>query len=173
MSAEALSPVTSTTSGIDAEQFRAIFRAHPAGVAVVTLHDGHRPVGFTATSVISVSAEPPLVAFSVSTGSSSWPALSASRQVVINFLADDQASLSARFAASGVDRFADGGWRPLPSGVPVLDGCSGWIEAAIHSRLPAADSRIVLVEAMAAWGTGRQPLVYRDRSYHKLIEYEI
>ena len=38
--------------------FRSIFRRHPAGVAVVALRDGDRPVGFTATSVISVSAEP-------------------------------------------------------------------------------------------------------------------
>ena len=60
------------TGVLDADQFRAIFRQHPAGVAVVTLvaEDG-RPVGFTATSVISVSADPPLVAFSINTTSSS------------------------------------------------------------------------------------------------------
>lgn len=173
MSAEPTSSVSAVQSGLDAEHFRALFRAHPAGVAVVTLHDGSRPVGFTATSVISVSLDPPLAAFSISTTSSSWPALSTTDRLVINFLADDQRALSARFATSGIDRFADGGWRLSSTGVPVLNDCSGWIEASVQSRFPAADSRLILVRAVAAWGTGRPPLIYRDRSYHRLVEYEI
>ena len=55
--------------------FKSLFRQHPAGVAVVTLtHEGTR-YGFTATSVISVSADPPILTFSIDSSSSSWPAL--------------------------------------------------------------------------------------------------
>jgi flavin reductase (DIM6/NTAB) family NADH-FMN oxidoreductase RutF len=37
------------------QAYKDVFRRHPAGVAVVTLlDDQRRPVGFTATSVISV-----------------------------------------------------------------------------------------------------------------------
>lgn len=51
---------------------RSVFRRHAAGVAVVTARGGAGPVGFTATSLTSVSADPPLVSFGISTGSSSW-----------------------------------------------------------------------------------------------------
>ncbi|MCW7991564.1 flavin reductase, partial [Streptomyces platensis subsp. clarensis] len=51
---------------------RSVFRQHAAGVAVITAH-GERPVGFTATSLNSVAADPPLISFGVGTGSSSWP----------------------------------------------------------------------------------------------------
>ncbi|MFT4216274.1 MAG: flavin reductase family protein [Micropruina sp.] len=161
-------PIAATEPGIDAEQFRTIFRGHPAGVAVITLHDGNRAYGFTATSVISVSAEPPLFAFSVHAASSSWSALSRVRRVMINFLAEDQADVAARFATSGIDRFAAGGWHPLPTGEPVLAGCAGWIEGRVRSHVPAAGSRLILAEAAAAWGTDRRPLIYRDRTYHRL-----
>lgn len=171
----AAEPIVPEEAGhhLDRASFTSIFRQHPAGVAVVTLVQGNRPVGFTATSVISVSADPPLVAFSISATSSSWPALQRADRVVVNFLADDQAELSGRFATSGIDRFADGGWHRLPSGEPILDGCAGWIVARVHNRVPAGGSHLVVVEAVTARSAVRQPLVYRDRSYHRLVEYEI
>lgn len=75
-------------------------------------------MGFTATSVISVSAAPPLLAFSLASTSSSWPAISAARTVTVNFLSADQDDVSARFATSGIDRFAAGGWSPSRPGSP-------------------------------------------------------
>lgn len=166
-------PIIGGEQGIDADQFRMIFRGHPAGVAVVTLHDGGRAYGFTATSVISVSADPPLFAFSVHEASSSWSALSRVRRVMVNFLAEDQADVAARFATSGIDRFAAGGWHPLPTGEPVLAGCSGWIEGRVRSRVPAAGSRLIIAQAAAAWSSGLQPLIYRDHTYHRLAAPEI
>jgi hypothetical protein len=41
---------------------------------------------------------------------------------VVNLRADDQAEVSARFAAHGHDRFAAGGWSRLPTAEPVLHG---------------------------------------------------
>jgi len=48
------------------EHFREAFRRHPAGVAVITADPGDRPVAMTVSSLISVSAAPPIVAFSLS-----------------------------------------------------------------------------------------------------------
>ncbi len=44
---------------LSADDFKSAFRNHPAGVSVVTADPGDGPVGLTATSVISVSANPP------------------------------------------------------------------------------------------------------------------
>lgn len=151
------------------EQYKSVFRRHAAGVAVVTLLGDRGPVGFTATSVISVSAEPPLLAFSIDSGSSSWPALARTRTLVVSFLAQDQADLSARFAARGEDRFAAGGWSTLPTGEPVLDGAQSWVRGRVVQRTPVGTSYLVSVRALDH-GTrdDAEPLVYRDRRYYAL-----
>ena len=158
---------------LDRETFAALFRRHPAGVAVITLTDGVRPVGFTATSVISVSAQPAVLAFSINDTSSAWPALSRSATVTVNLLAADQRQLSTVFATSGIDRFAQVDWHQLPTGEPVLYGTAGWISGRILERVPAGGSHVVIVAADRAQLSNEEPLVYRNRTYHQLLEYEI
>jgi flavin reductase (DIM6/NTAB) family NADH-FMN oxidoreductase RutF len=151
------------------DQYKAVFRRHAAGVAVIALDGPDGPVGFTATSVISVSAAPPLLAFSIDSGSSSWPALAEAPTLVVSFLADDQAHLSARFAARGVDRFAGGGWSRLPSGEPVLDDALCWVRARVVQRTPVGTSFLVSVRALEHGARpDAAPLVYRDRAYYAL-----
>lgn len=149
--------------------FKSIFRHHPAGVAVVTLRTPHGPVGFTATSVISVSAAPPIFAFSLAGTSSSRPALEEAGTVVVNLLADDQDDVAARFAARGVDRFAGVDWHPLPTGEPVLRGTTAWVRGRIEQRVPVGDSLLITVHALLAeHSRGENPLVYNNRAYHRL-----
>lgn len=156
------------------DEYKTVFRQHPAGVAVVALLHAGRPVGFTATSVISVSAAPPLLAFSLASTSSSWPALSEARTIAISFLADHQDDVSARFATSGIDRFADGGWTALPTGEPVIDGAVSWFRARVVQRTPVGDSYLVSLRALESSLTRSggepvaSPLVYKNRAYHRI-----
>lgn len=163
-----------------ADEFKTIFRNHPAGVAVVALQHEGRLVGFTATSVISVSAAPPLLAFSLASTSSSWPAVSEADTLTVSFLADHQEHLSARFATSGIDRFADGGWTSLPTGEPVIDGAVSWFRARVVQRTPVGDSYLVSLRALESNLTAAgddsnrahepSPLVYKNRNHHRLGE---
>ncbi|MGM1030724.1 MAG: flavin reductase family protein [Actinomycetota bacterium] len=155
---------------LDADRFRAIFRRHAAAVAVVTLNGPVGPVGFTATSVISVSATPPVLAFSVASASSSWPALSSAETVVVNFLRADQADVSTRFATPGIDRFGTGDWHALPSGEPVLHGTRAWMHAQVIDRIPVGASYLVAVRALASSAPplDAEPLIYLNRTYPRL-----
>lgn len=164
---------TDADGALDRETFADLFRRHPAGVAVITLTDGTRPLGFTATSVISVSAQPAVLAFSINDTSSSWPALSQAESVTVNLLATDQRQVSTVFATSGIDRFAQVDWHQLPTGEPVLNGAAGWISGRILERVPAGGSHVVIVAADRAEIANAEPLVYRNRTYHQLLEYEI
>jgi flavin reductase (DIM6/NTAB) family NADH-FMN oxidoreductase RutF len=154
---------------ISSAAFRSIFRRHPAGVAIVALSDGDRPVGFTATSVISVSAEPPVLVFSVAATSSSWPALARASSLTVSFLAADQVDVSARFATSGIDRFAGVDWFSLPTGEPVIAAAPSWVRGEILQRTPVGASFLVVVQAVEAHrGDSVPPLVYHDRGYHQV-----
>lgn len=158
---------------LDVQRYREVVGRHPAGVTVVTLQGTDRPVGFTASSVVSVSSTPPVLAFCVSERSGSWPALAVAASVVVNLLAVDQVALAERFSERGVDRFADGSaWSRLPTGDPVLRGTRGWIRGEILERVSLGGSHLIAVRALTH-GADRPdaaPLVYRDGTYHHLAE---
>jgi flavin reductase (DIM6/NTAB) family NADH-FMN oxidoreductase RutF len=159
-------------SQVSPDAFKSVFRRHPAGVAVITF--GHEGVlyGFTATSVISVSADPPVLTFSIDSTSSSWPALAEADTLVINFLAAAQVDVSARFATRGIDRFAGGGWSLLGTGEPVLDGNQAWLRGRVVQRTAIGRSFLVSVLALEAHQAGpAAPLVYHDRTYHAVGEH--
>ena len=90
--------MTATVPGLEPTQFRNVFRRHPAGVVVITLDAGHGPIGFTATSLSSLSLEPPLVSFGIDVGTSSWPHLSRASSAVVTFLGGHQEDVARTFA---------------------------------------------------------------------------
>ena len=156
--------------GITADQYRAAMRRYPAGVTIVTLDAGAGPVGFTATSLTSVSVEPPLLSFGIGVGASSWPAISEADHVGVHILGEHQQELAATFARSGADRFgAPTDWREGPEGVPVLDDVLAWTVCRIVGRVPAGDHRIVLAEVVLGDSTGPgRPLLYHQGRFNGL-----
>ncbi|MEE1755342.1 flavin reductase family protein [Streptomyces sp. SP18CS02] len=148
---------------------RSVFRRHAAGVAVITAQ-GEQPVGFTATSLNSVAADPPLISFGVGVSSSSWPVVSQAEHIGVHVLGEHQEELAATFARSGADRFgAPTRWREGPEGVPVLDGVLAWLVCRVVARVPAGDHRIVVAQAVAGdpAGAGR-PLLYHEGRFNAL-----
>ncbi|MEU3840068.1 flavin reductase family protein [Streptomyces sp. NPDC028635] len=149
---------------------RSVFRRHAAGVAVITAYGASGPVGFTATSLTSVSAEPPMLSFGIGTGASSWPAVAEAEHVGVHILGEHQRELAATFARSGADRFgAPTAWREGPEGVPVLDDVLAWVVCRVVARVPAGDHRIVLAEVVVGdpAGPGR-PLLYHQGGFTAL-----
>jgi flavin reductase (DIM6/NTAB) family NADH-FMN oxidoreductase RutF len=162
--------MTATVPDLEPTQFRTAFRRHPAGVVVITLDAGHGPVGFTATSLSSLSLEPPLLSFGIGTGTSSWPHLNHARSAVVNLLGAHQEPLARTFATSGIDRFAaPTAWNRLPSGEPVLADTAGWLRVTIDQTVAAGDHRIVIGRVTSAeLAEGHRPLVYHDGRYHSI-----
>lgn len=164
---------------LSADDFKSAFRNHPAGVAVITADIGDGPVGLTATSVISVSANPPLVVFSLSSASSSTPTVKQAETVVIHLLGADQIDVAKNFATSGIDRFADHSiWSRLITGEPFLPSSNAWMRGRIVNKMDAGDSTVVAVQILQVDLPGEsdrsaqasRPLVYHNRTWHSLSE---
>ncbi|MGW6860238.1 flavin reductase family protein [Streptomyces xanthophaeus] len=155
---------------VEPDLFKQIFRSYPGGVVVVTADSGAGPAGFTATSLTSVSLEPPLVSFGIAKGSSSWPHLERADSVVVNFLGSAQEDLARRFATSGIDRFAaPTRWHRLPQGEPVLDGVAGWLRLTVEQFVPAGDAHIVVARVAEAWqAEDPRPLLFHNGAYLSL-----
>ncbi|WP_077489866.1 flavin reductase family protein [Sinomonas mesophila] len=159
------------------DDFKAAFRNHPAGVSIITAQGPSGPVGLTASSVFSVSANPPTLVFSLSAHSSAAPAIREAGTVVVHLLGADQVDLATTFATGGIDRFEDTSmWSRLVTGEPVLPRASAWLRGRIVSEMNVGDSTVVAVQVLqvksqsAAHPDAEQarPLVYHNRSWHSL-----
>jgi flavin reductase (DIM6/NTAB) family NADH-FMN oxidoreductase RutF len=153
----------SAPNTIDEARFRQVLGHFATGVTVVTSLDGDRPVGLAVNSFTSVSLEPALVAFCVATRSATWPQLRATGSFCVNILAEDQEALSRAFASHGLDRFSGVGWRPAPSGAPILGGALAWVDCTVEAEYPAGDHIIVVgrVAELDLAHEGRPLVFYR------------
>ena len=137
---------------------------------VVTAAGPEGPLGFTCQSFASLSLDPPLVSLAPARTSSTWPRIREVGEFCVNVLADDHEHLSARFARSGIDRFAGVPWTPGPGGgAPVLRGVPAWIVATLEHEYDGGDHTIVVgrIRAMAA-DAGRAPLLFHRGRYRRL-----
>lgn len=152
------------------DEFKNAFRGHPAGVAIITAAGAEGPVGLTASSVSSVSAVPPILAFSLASTEGSAGVIASADTIVVHLLGAENADLAALFAARGTERFGrDLPWSTLPGGEPLLEGVPRALLCRILSRTQAGSSTLIAAEVLEIHtGPASAPLVYHDRTYHHL-----
>ncbi|HLY34942.1 MAG TPA: flavin reductase family protein [Jatrophihabitantaceae bacterium] len=150
----------------DPATFRRILGHFCTGVVIVTAMDDGVPVGMTCQSFSSLSLEPPLVLFSASHSSTSWPRIQRAGTFAINILADDQERLCRAFATTGADKFAAVDWSVGAAASPLLAGCLAHIECRLQSVTAAGDHDIVIGEPLAmAEDATRDPLLFFRSGY--------
>lgn len=175
----ASAPARRLGASVSGDEFKSVFRGHPGGVAVITAQGEHGPVALTASSVSSVSVDPPLLIFSTSTLSSATPAITAAETIIVHLLDADDVELARLGATSGADRFADtDAWTRLPTGEPVYHGVRAWVRCAVVSRMDAGGSTVVAAQALQTSinrevdpGDHGNALVYHNRGWHRLGDH--
>ena len=158
---------TIPVDGLDA--FKRAFRRHAAGVAVVTalMPDGS-PAGFTATSLASLSAVPPLATFNMAQVSSSWPAMTVGNRVAIHMLGPRSRHQAERMAADHTVRFVGEHWHPGPSGVPILEDVTAWMLGTIVEVHPVHHNAVIVVQIEdGSLGDEDDALLYHERRYFR------
>jgi flavin reductase (DIM6/NTAB) family NADH-FMN oxidoreductase RutF len=132
-------------------RYRAVMRHHAKGVAIITAAT-ETPTGFCATSLASVSLDPPLVSFTVGRRATSWPAMRTARHVMVHLLADDQEDLARRFAQPGAEKFGPPTrWHRGPHGLPLLDDVLACLTLAPIRQILAGDHVLFINRVTAAW----------------------
>jgi flavin reductase (DIM6/NTAB) family NADH-FMN oxidoreductase RutF len=151
------------------EALRASFRRHASGVSIITLLDqAQKPIGFTATSMTSLGANPPLASFNVSQGSSTFPNLKVGMYVAIHTLGAGNVALAQRMAADHTQRFVPNDWHEGPYGVPVFPAASSILIAKIRDIHNIDNNAVVIVDVVEGLsGTEDEALLYYQRSYMK------
>lgn len=151
------------------EAFKQAFRRHAAGVAIVTsLTPDGKPVGFTATSLASLAAVPPLATFNMAQVSSAWPAMRAGNPIAIHMLGPRSRHLAQLMAADNSVRFDGDHWEPGLHGVPILRDVTAWMAGRILEVHPVYNNAVVIVEIETGeLGIEDEALIYHERQYQK------
>lgn len=135
--------MTPSHAAVGPADVRRVLGSFATGVVVVTGQDAAGPAGFACQSFSSVSLEPPLVLFCSAHTSSSWPRIAGTGRFVVNVLAADQRELCARFATSGVDKFAGLDWSPTEWG-PAIESVLAQVMCTVADVHRAGDHDIVV-----------------------------
>ena len=160
-------PSSQPVDGLDA--FKSAFRRHAAGVAVITalMPDGS-PAGFTATSLASLAAVPPLATFNMAQISTSWPAMTVGNHVAIHMLGPRSRHQAERMAAAHDLRFAGEHWKPGPHGVPILEDVTAWMLGSIVAVHPVHNNAVVVMQIEeGSLGDENDALLYHERRYFR------
>jgi flavin reductase (DIM6/NTAB) family NADH-FMN oxidoreductase RutF len=153
----------------DLDAFKQAFRRHAAGVAAVTALDPDaKPVGFTATSLASLAAVPPLATFNMAQVASAWPAMTVGNRVAIHMLGPRTRHLAEKLAADNSVRFEGDHWSPGPHCVPILEGVTAWMLGKIVEVHPVHNNAVIVVQIeTGALGPEDEALLYHERSYRQ------
>jgi len=143
----------------------------PAGVVVISAHseDGYR--GLTASSLVSISVDPPMVLVGLERESATRAAVAEAQAFNVSVLNRSQEFIADRFA--GRAPVMDPKWDGVPhrlgaNGIPVVEGSAAWLECRLVEIRPAGDHDICVGEVTAASAGSGDPLVLWDRAFWTL-----
>lgn len=139
-----------------------------ASVAVVAAKGEAGPVGIAATSVTSLTVDPPAVLICVNRSTLLHGLLVPTAPLSVNLLARDQQDVSAAFGG-GVpqeERFQIGDWREGSTGLPELAGAQANLGCVIDAMLAYGTHSIVIARVLrASVSDAVAPLIYQDGAY--------
>ena len=157
----------------DTATFRKALRRLVGGVSVVTVGRGEDRTGLTATSVSSLSAEPPTVMFGLNLSSSSFPVLVRHRSFGVNFLNATQKQIADRYAGRGGEkgeaRYAGANWSEGVTGAPLLEGALAALDCEVEELIERHSHAIVIGRVREVrLGGDDAALVYWRGDYERL-----
>jgi len=143
----------------------------PAGVVIVSARAGNEFRGLTASSLVSISLEPPMVLVGLEQESNTRAAVLQTKAFNVSLLTRSQEFIADRFA--GRAPAVDPSWRNIPhrlgaNGIPLIDGCAAWLECRLVQSHTAGDHEICVGEVEAAAIGAGDPLILWDRKFWAL-----
>ena len=153
---------------LDAARFRQTMGQLATGICVVTVRTGEGGFGMTASSVTSLSLQPPLLLVCVGHEAAILDALLRAGRFGVNVLAADQEALARRFADRERQRLSAAELELSPGGVPVLGGTLARIECVPKGHFEAGDHTIVTGALEWSEVRGGRPLLYFRGGYARL-----
>lgn len=147
---------------------KAAMRRLASGVAIVTALGDEAPVGMAATSITSLTMDPPAVLICVNQSAGIHAHLSPGCPVSINLLSRHQGDVSAAFGGglAREARFGVGSWSADSHGLPILEEAQANLSCTIDSMTPYGTHSIVIARVEAVrLSDAVNPLIFQNGAY--------
>lgn len=148
--------------------FRAAMRRLAASVSIVVAKGEDGPIGIAATSITSLTVDPPAILVCVNRAASLHACLVPTAPLSVNLLSRHQQDVSAAFGG-GVpreERFGVGQWIESGNGLPALAEAQANLSCVIDAMLAYGTHSIVIARVLEAKLGGEiAPLIYQDGAY--------
>jgi flavin reductase (DIM6/NTAB) family NADH-FMN oxidoreductase RutF len=151
-----------------ADDFRGAMRRLASGVCVITTGEGSDRTGLTATSVTSLSLDPPALLVCINKASSALPRLRAHGAFGVNLLGPRHRAVAERFAgaARGAARYAGADWTTLATGASLLSDAVAAIDCTVETITEWHTHLVVIGRVVGILSSGAQNgLVYCNGRY--------
>ena len=156
---------------INTETFKQAMSQFAAGVTVITTLYQGKPIGITATSFTSLSAEPPLILVNIGKKLFTHQVVTESGIFAVNILNATQKELGMRFAGMmpGItDRFEGVDVETAVTGSPILQNTLAWVDCRVWATYDGGDHTIFVGEVVGTKiGAEGAPLVYCNRQWQQ------
>ncbi|MEP4147949.1 MAG: flavin reductase family protein [Halioglobus sp.] len=155
---------------IDGRELRNALGRFATGVCVITTIDAQgNAVGMTANSFSSVSLDPPLVLWSLQSGSDMYNTFAHPRRYAINVLSSEQMDLSNQYAKKGDHLLDPGHYSIGRHGAPIIRNSLVSFECDLDVTHEGGDHLIIIgrVKDVSSRPTGK-PLLFHSGSYCEL-----
>lgn len=153
-----------------AEDLKSVMRRVASSVAVVTAHGQDGDAGITATSVASVTMEPPSILVCINKTTRLHAAVLGSGEFRVNYLSEHQQDVAAVFGGQHTgDRFERGAWhRKAPCG-PRLCESLGSMPCTLARATDCGTHTVFIGTVGTAELQAGNPLLYCNGEYSRLI----
>ena len=152
-------------------EFRAAMSGMASSVHVVTARRGSERIGRTATSVLSLSAQPPAILVSIDIVSRLADVIARTGGFSLAMLASGQRDVSDAFAGQvpAEKRFSVGAWEDWPSGQPRLRGAVTNLDCEVIGAMETG-THVLFAGAIveAETDTALKPLMWHRHGYRDL-----
>jgi flavin reductase (DIM6/NTAB) family NADH-FMN oxidoreductase RutF len=156
---------------MQSQAFRDAMARLASGVVIVSARTAEGYRGLTASTLVSVSADPPLVLVGLEHGSITRAAVIETRRFNVSVLTRAQEFYAERFA--GRAPAVDATWKEVPhrlgsNGIPLIEGSAAWLECEVLEVYAAGDHDICIGAVKVAQPGDGNPLILWDRSFWTL-----
>jgi len=150
------------------DEFREAMARLASGVVVVSAKSGDRYHGLTASTLVAVSVQPPLVLVSLEHETATLAAVRDTRRFNVSALTRDQEFTAERFA--GRAPAVDADWRAIPhrlaaNGIPLIESAAAWLECEVTEIHTAGDHDVCIARVTTATSGAGDTLILWDRSF--------
>jgi flavin reductase len=154
--------------------FKLGMRQLGSAVTIITTEHNGQLGGLTATSVMSLTTNPPRLLASVNKSGYTYDLLRQSKTLCVNVLSTGQVDIAKRFAGltelDESDRFEGLNWSTLSTGAPMIEGALVSFDCDISEVIEATSHGVFIsdIQSVHISENPIAPLIYMDGQFTTL-----